>query len=141
MPLRTRALALAGLLRGYQCHARLHTTVGECTDQKLCACSAGLLIEDTERLSQRENWMNERKISLGVSQERQEVSHKRLMERHERTLIVLWQLIADLSIYLAGPTTAGLVLMRRRVANALPPHMCPDWLKSYRDPAVVRSDS
>ena len=33
----------------------------------------------------------------------------------------------------------GLHEMRCRVANALSPDICPDWLVKYRDAAMVRS--
>jgi hypothetical protein len=70
--------------------------------------------------------------------------NERLREsRHRRTLDVLWKLIADLSDSLTDEGTdyspEGLDAIRRRVANALPPSTCPDWLRPYRDPAVIQS--
>ena len=63
--------------------------------------------------------------------------------RRKRAMETLWTLIADLSAGLTDEgddlSTEGLQAMRRRVANALPPDRCPDWLKSYRDPAMVQS--
>jgi hypothetical protein len=63
--------------------------------------------------------------------------------RFKRTIGALQQLIADMSDDLRDEgcdySTEGLEAMRRRVANALPPDKCPDWLANYRDPAVVRS--
>jgi hypothetical protein len=52
-------------------------------------------------------------------------------------------LIVDLSGFLTDEgdnlTPAGLDTLRRRVANALPPTRCPEWLAPYRDPPAVRS--
>ena len=63
--------------------------------------------------------------------------------RYERTLLTLWTLIADLSDDLRDEgcdwSVDGLQGMRRRVANALPPDECPDWLEQYRDPPMVQS--
>jgi hypothetical protein len=62
---------------------------------------------------------------------------------HWRTMQIHWQLIAALSDALTdeGPdwSNNGLDSLRRRVANALPPDACPDWLEPYRDPPIVAS--
>lgn len=64
-------------------------------------------------------------------------------KRHVRTLEALWSIIADLSAHLSDDgndySPEGLEKMRRRVANALPPTNCPDWLSQYRDPPIVQS--
>lgn len=70
--------------------------------------------------------------------------NERLRERRDRrTIDTLHKLIADLSGGLTdeGPdwSNDGLDNLRRRVANALPPDRCPDWLARYRDPALVAS--
>lgn len=63
--------------------------------------------------------------------------------RAAQRLVTLYTLIADLSPSLADEdaqwSQEGLDGLRRRVANALPPPQCPDWLTRYRDPPVVRS--
>ena len=63
--------------------------------------------------------------------------------RQKRARETLWALIADLSGGLTdeGPDWSddGLDSLRRRVANALPPDRCPDWLAAYRDPPLVHS--
>ena len=65
--------------------------------------------------------------------------------RDERRAVTLLTLIADLSPLLAREiraddwATGGTDSLRRRVANALPPGRCPEWLAPYRDPAVVQS--
>lgn len=63
--------------------------------------------------------------------------------RDNRLADRLLVLIADLSACLAdeGPDFSedGLLQMRRRVANALPPDQCPEWLAKFRDPPVVQS--
>lgn len=62
---------------------------------------------------------------------------------HKRTLETLWGLIADLSAGLAdeGPdwSVDAFLMLRKRVANALPPDKCPDWLAPYRDAPMVAS--
>jgi len=72
-------------------------------------------------------------------------------ERNERlrasrlmkSIATLQDLIADLSDDLRDEgcdrSTEGLESIRRRVANALPPSKCPEWLVKYRDPAMVPS--
>ncbi len=70
--------------------------------------------------------------------------NERLRERRvHRYIEGLQQIIIDLSGHLTDEgddwTHDGLDAMRRRVANALPPTRCPEWLAKYRDPAVVRS--
>jgi len=74
-----------------------------------------------------------------------------LTERNERlrtarlkqSIRTLQQLIADLSDDLrdegADYSVDGLHQMRCRIANALPPDLCPDWLKRFRDASVVQS--
>jgi hypothetical protein len=61
----------------------------------------------------------------------------------QRTIGTLQALIADLSADLTdeGPrySEEGLDRIRRRVANALPPGKCPEWLEPFRDPPVVAS--
>ncbi len=61
--------------------------------------------------------------------------------RNARTSAVLWRLIADLSICLtdegADFSNEGLASLRQRVANALPPDQCPDWLARFRDPPIT----
>ena len=63
--------------------------------------------------------------------------------RLKRTLEVYRKLIADLSDALTdeGPdwSNEGLHSLRCRVANALPPAECPDWLEEYRDSPIVQS--
>lgn len=63
--------------------------------------------------------------------------------RLKRTLEGYRKLIADLSDALTdeGPdwSSEGLYGLRRRVANALSPAECPDWLNEYRDPLIVQS--
>ena len=63
--------------------------------------------------------------------------------RHKQALATLHGLIADLSAGLAdeGPDWSldGFLMLRKRVANALPSDKCPDWLVSYRDPPMVSS--
>lgn len=63
--------------------------------------------------------------------------------RLKRTLEGYRKLIADLSSALTdeGPgwSNEGVHNLRCRVANALPPAECPDWLEAYRDPPIVRS--
>ena len=63
--------------------------------------------------------------------------NNRLVKANE----TLRNLIADLSSCLAdefdGYSDEGLESIRRRVANALPPSQCPDWLVKYRDPPIV----
>lgn len=58
-----------------------------------------------------------------------------------RTIDTLQTLIADLSAVLTDEgldySEDGLDRMRRRVANALPPTKCPDWLAPFRDPRIV----
>ena len=75
-----------------------------------------------------------------TSAERNERLHK---SRDQRALDALHWLVVDLSGFLADEcdalTPAGLDTLRRRVANALPPTRCPEWLAPYRDPPVVRS--
>ena len=72
--------------------------------------------------------------------ERDERLHK---SRDTRALDALHWLIVDLSAFLADEsddlTPAGLDTMRRRVANALPPTRCPEWLAEFRDPPIVKS--
>lgn len=62
--------------------------------------------------------------------------------RYERTLHTLWKLIADLSDDLRDEgcdwSVDGLQAMRRRVANALPPDECPEWLAPFRDLPMVQ---
>jgi hypothetical protein len=70
--------------------------------------------------------------------------NERLREkRDQRRIDTLLTLIADLSDHLCDEGTdysdEGLASIRRRVANALPPGKCPDWLNQYRDPPVVQS--
>ena len=59
----------------------------------------------------------------------------------EGEIATLYKLIAHLSADLtdegAGYSNEGLHNMRRRVANALPDDMLPDWLRTYRDPPLV----
>jgi len=62
----------------------------------------------------------------------------------QRTLATLYTLIADLSPLLANDRRPdwgfdGSDKLRQRVANALPPSDCPDWLTKYRDPQVISS--
>lgn len=61
--------------------------------------------------------------------------------RERRARETLWDLIAHLSAGLTdeGPdwTTGSLIELRKRVANALPPDRCPDWLNQYRDPQIT----
>jgi len=63
--------------------------------------------------------------------------------RNQRQLEALWILIADLSGCLTDEgvdySEEGLVEMRRRAANALPPNKCPEWLEKFRDPPIVQS--
>jgi len=63
--------------------------------------------------------------------------------RNKRTITTLRKLVADLSDALTDEgsdwSNDGLDNLRRRVANALPPTECPDWLADYRDPPVVSS--
>jgi flagellin-specific chaperone FliS len=72
----------------------------------------------------------------------QERAESRTMQRFRQTIGKLQDLVADLSPALddeGGDFSAeGLEALRRRIANALPPEKCPDWLVSYRDPAVVK---
>lgn len=73
-----------------------------------------------------------------------EERNDRLREsREKRTSATLRTLIRDLSDALTDEggdwSTDGLINLRTRVANALPPTECPDWLKQYRDPPVVQS--
>ena len=76
--------------------------------------------------------------------ESEEERNSRLRQRgYERTLETLWCLIGHLSDGLRDEgcdwSVDGLQQMRRRVANALPPDKCPDWLEQYRDPPVMVS--
>lgn len=61
-------------------------------------------------------------------------------DERKRTLEANWNLIADLSACLtdegADWSLEGLQNMRRRVANAVPDPICPDWLREFRDPPV-----
>lgn len=63
--------------------------------------------------------------------------------RHRRTQEAHWKLIHDLSGFLCDEgmdlSNEGVDALRRRVANALPPVHCPDWLAPFRDPTVVAS--
>jgi len=72
--------------------------------------------------------------------ERNDRLHK---ARDSRAIDALHWLIVDLSGFLADESDAltigGLIEMRRRVANALPPTRCPEWLAEYRDAPVVKS--
>ena len=67
----------------------------------------------------------------------------RAYARLTRTIDVLQDLVADLSAHLCEEghdySEEGVAIMRRRVANALPPAKCPDWLACFRDPPVVKS--
>lgn len=73
-----------------------------------------------------------------------EARDARLRERRwARHVEVLRKLIVDLSDNLtdegADYSVDGLEEMRRRVANALPTEMCPQWLGRFRDPPMVQS--
>jgi len=61
-------------------------------------------------------------------------------KRHADRLLAL---IADLADCLTdeGPSFSedGLHEMRRRVANALPPSQCPEWLAPFKDAPAVQS--
>lgn len=61
----------------------------------------------------------------------------------DRTITALRSLIITLSDVLTDEggdwSTEGLDNLRRRVANAIPPDECPDWLHEYRDPSVDQS--
>lgn len=63
--------------------------------------------------------------------------------RDQRSIAGLQKLVADLSDALtdegADWSNDGLDKLRSRVANALPPGVCPDWLDEYRDPPMVQS--
>ena len=74
--------------------------------------------------------------------ETEDERNERIREsRQRRDVETLLRLIVDLSYCLAdecdGYSTEGLAAIRRRVANALPPSMCPDWLRNYRDKVVM----
>ncbi len=66
-----------------------------------------------------------------------------LIQIPEYALNAFRQLIVDLSDGLTeeGPdwSEEGVDNLRRRVANAVPKDMLPDWLHRYRDPSIVRS--
>ena len=71
-----------------------------------------------------------------------EERNERLRDRRLRLSIgALQGLVTDLSDNLcdegADYSADGLEAMRRRVANALPPQKCPEWLNRYRDPPVT----
>lgn len=73
-----------------------------------------------------------------------EERNERLRTARDRRLVdALHRLVADLSVLLTDEgstlTPAGLDILRRRVANALPPARGPEWLVPYRDPPVVQS--
>jgi hypothetical protein len=72
----------------------------------------------------------------------EERSERIRSNRLMKSIGTLQDLIADLSDDLRDEgcdySPDGLEQMRRRVANALPPSKCPDWLARYRDPAVVQ---
>jgi hypothetical protein len=59
------------------------------------------------------------------------------------SIATLHELVVDLFTGLVdeGPDWLfdGFLALRKRVANALPPDKCPDWLKPYRDPPMVQS--
>jgi hypothetical protein len=73
----------------------------------------------------------------------EERNERQRARRQQANLEVLWKLIEDLSVCLTdeGPdfTDQWLPDLRRRTANALPLHRCPDWLRQYRDPPLVQS--
>jgi hypothetical protein len=74
-----------------------------------------------------------------------------LTERNERlrtsrlkeSIRTLQQLVADLSDDLRDEgcyrPLNELNDMRRRVATALPPDLCPEWLARYREPGITQS--
>lgn len=70
-----------------------------------------------------------------------DIDHKARVQ--QRTIQTLQNLIADLSCGLDDEggswTVDSLNALRRRVANALPPEKCPDWLQQFRDPPIVQS--
>jgi len=72
----------------------------------------------------------------------EERNERHRLRRQQANQEIIWKLIEDLSVSLAdeGPdfTDQWLSDLRRRTANALPLHRCPDWLKQYRDPSLVR---
>jgi ribosomal protein S15P/S13E len=71
-----------------------------------------------------------------------EVARRLRDGRLERDIATLQKLIVDLSDHLTDEgcdwTNDGLDRMRRRVANAVHPDKCPDWLMRYRDPPTVK---
>jgi hypothetical protein len=68
---------------------------------------------------------------------------ERTVEAFRRTIEIHWKLLADLAPCLDDEggefSVEGLNSLRRRVANALPPDMCPEWLAGYRDGMIVQS--
>ncbi len=73
----------------------------------------------------------------------EERNERHRARRAKQSAEILWRLIADLADALSdeGPdwSQEGLENLRKRVANALPPHMCPACCAFYRDPALVQS--
>jgi hypothetical protein len=71
----------------------------------------------------------------------EERSERLRSNRLMKSIGTLQALIADLSDDLRDEgndySPDGLESMRRRVANALPTDKCPEWLKRYRDPAIL----
>jgi len=79
-----------------------------------------------------------------TTEERNSEYWRRRARQHQRAIETLQHLIADMSSGLCDEgcdySVDGLDQMRRRVANALPPTMCPEWLTKYRDPPLARDD-
>lgn len=74
-----------------------------------------------------------------TQEERNERHRERRAKENREILMVL---IADLSVLLTDENDSlsidGLADLRRRVANALPPDKCPDWLCACRDPSLTQ---
>lgn len=69
---------------------------------------------------------------------------ERIHAQYQRRMAGLHQLIADLAMEALseeGPdwTDEGIAKMRKRVANAVPQSMLPDYFADYRDDSVVTS--
>lgn len=71
-----------------------------------------------------------------------ERNERQRAKREDRSRTILRVLIADLSPALSDEgadwSIDGLIELRRRVANALEPRECPEWLRSYRDLQTVQ---
>ena len=79
-------------------------------------------------------------IELSSAIEERNERHRERRAKENREILIV--LIADLSALLTdendGLSIDGLADLRRRVANALPPDQCPDWLRACRDPSLTQ---